>query len=114
VSFLWATRGRTWGFRFVVTGGLADPLPVYDDVFSGVGDAAEVWRRVGARGALRFPDPLDRQDRSGRVVRHEFVLLEPGAAEIVSVEDGRDRLWPEVATTFQEIYELPAPPPPRG
>ena len=114
MTFVWATRGRTWGFRFLVTGGHADPLRVYDQVFADLGDAPEAWQRVGTSGALRFPDPLGRRDRAGRVIPHEFVVLEPGAADIVSVEDGRDRLWPEVAAIFDEVYDLPGPPAPRS
>ena len=26
MSLIWATRGRTWGFRFLLNGGFADPL----------------------------------------------------------------------------------------
>ena len=34
MSLIWATRGRTWGFRFLRDGGFPDPLPVYDLAFS--------------------------------------------------------------------------------
>ena len=57
MNFIWATRGRTWGFRFVRDGGLPDPLVVYDTAFSGVGDEPEAWRRNAETVALRFPDP---------------------------------------------------------
>lgn len=108
--FIWATRGRTWGFRFVATGGSEDPLRDYEEVFAGLGDDPELWQRVGARGALRFPDPLDRRDRSGRVIPHEFVVLEPDAAGIRSVEEGRALLWPEVADLFASVVDGAAPP----
>jgi signal recognition particle subunit SEC65 len=60
--------------------------------------------------ALRFPDPLRRQDRAGRVIPHEFVVLRPLADEINSVEDGLQRVWPRVADEFEEIWVLPEPP----
>ena len=50
MKLIWATRGRTWGFRFLRDGGFEDPLPVYDEAFSEVGDEPEVCRRVGRQG----------------------------------------------------------------
>ena len=56
MSLIWATRGRTWGFRFLRNGGFEDPLAVYDDAFSGVGDQPEAWRRVARRqGGVALP-----------------------------------------------------------
>jgi hypothetical protein len=66
-GFIWATRGRTWGFRFLRSGGLEDPLGVYEDTFSQIGDQPKAWRRVADKVALRFPDPDGRRDAaSGR------------------------------------------------
>ena len=48
--FIWATRGRTWGFRFLRRGGLEDPLGVYEATFSrGRGSAGSLasGRRQG-------------------------------------------------------------------
>ena len=110
MRFIWATRGRTWGFRFLSNAGLADPLPEYDHVFAQVGDEPEVCRRVGATAALRFPDPLGRCDEAGRVIPHEFVVYRPLADDIHSVEDGRRLVWPLVAGEFGRIWDLPKPP----
>jgi len=116
MSLIWATRGRTWGFRFLLDGGFEDPLPEYDTAFSGVEDAPEVCRRVGERVALRFPDPLGRKDTAGRVIPHEFVVSGPLADEIDSVEDGLRLVWhqPRVADEFARIWESPAPPSANG
>src|SRR3954468_14311180 len=100
MSLIWATRGRTWGFRFLSVGGFLDPLPEYDKAFSGVGDEPEVCRRVGEKVALRFPDPLGRKDAAGRVIPHEFVAFRPLADGIDSVEDGLREIWPRVADEF--------------
>ena len=84
MSLIWATRGRHWGFRFVYGGGFDDPLVEYDQIFGNVGPDDEVFVRIGDRAALRFPDPLDRTDRAGRVIPHEFVLdssIASGVAE---------------------------------
>lgn len=116
MNLIWATRGQTWGFRFLKYGGFEDPLPVYDVAFAGVEDGSEAWRRVSETVALpemvalRFRDPLGRQDRAGRVIPHEFVVFQPLANEIGSVEDGRRLVWPLVAKDFIRVWELPKPP----
>lgn len=112
MRLIWATRGRTWGFRFLLNGGLDDPLPMYEDIFSGVESETEAWRRVAEKVAVRFPDPLERQDAAGRVIPHEFVVLWPRAWAdgIDSAEDGRRLIWPLVADEFGRIWRLPEPP----
>ncbi len=110
MKLIWATRGRTWGFRFLRDGGVKDLLSVYDEVFSGVGDEREVCRRVGRMVALRFPDPERRQDRAGRVIPHDFVVFEPLADKLHSVDDGRQLIWPEVADEFARVWERTEPP----
>lgn len=35
-GLIWLTRGRSWGFRFLLDGGLPDPLPEYERVFERV------------------------------------------------------------------------------
>lgn len=109
MNLIWATRGKTWGFRFLRDGGFKDPLPVYDDVFSDCADEPSVCRRVGDKVALRFPDPLQRRDAAGRVIPHDFVVLGPLTAGIDSVEDGLRVVWPLVRDEFEEIWALPKP-----
>ena len=67
-SVIWATRGRTWGFRFLLSVGLSDPLPDYERAFGDLRDAPTAWLRQDGQVALRFPDPLGRQDSAGRVI----------------------------------------------
>lgn len=110
MNLIWATRGLTWGFRFLRTGGFSDPLPEYERVFSNVEDGREAWLRVGEKVALRFPDPSGRQDRAGRVIPHDFVISGPLAAQINSVEDGRREIWPLVRDTFAKTWDQPKPP----
>lgn len=120
MSLIWATRGRTWGFRFLRRGGCEDPLPVYDAAFSGVEENTEARRRVAETMtlpemvALRFPDPEGRRDRVGRVIPHEFVVFGPLADEINSVEDGRRLIWPRVADEYTRVWDQPEPPPAHG
>ncbi|MEU4419647.1 hypothetical protein AB0F81_03415 [Actinoplanes sp. NPDC024001] len=116
MSLIWATRGRTWGFRFLLKGGFEDPLPEYDAAFSGAGDDPEICHRAGARVALRFPDPQGRKDAAGRVIPHEFVVSGPLTEQIATVEDGFRVIWgrPEVAGEFERIWQSPEPPPAHG
>lgn len=114
MRLIWATRGRTWGFRFLRDGEFPDPLPEYVNAFSGIEHERRVWRRVGETVALRFPDPFERQDSAGRVIPHEFVALGSLADGINSVEDGLRVLWPLVADEFARVWELPQPPSANG
>src|SRR4051812_17984590 len=107
MSLIWLTRGRNWGFRFLLDGGFKDPLSHYEAVFSEVRDEPEVCHRVGEELALRFPDPLGRKDRAGRVIPHDFVVAGPLAEEIGSIEDGLRLVWrqPQVADEFARVWE---------
>ena len=114
MKIIWATRGRTWVFRFLRDVGFPDPLPEYDAVFSGIEGEPEVCRRIGGKLALRFPDPEGRQDRAGRVIPHDFVVFPPLADEIDSVEDGLWLVWRPVAEEFARVWKRPKPPSPNG
>jgi len=105
MSLIWATRGRSWGFRFLDDGGHADPLPVYDAAFAEAGEASDVCHRAGDAVALRFSDPLGRRDAAGRVIPHEFVLSGELAARVASVEDGLAIVWPLVAERYAAEWD---------
>lgn len=107
-QLIWATRGFSWGFRFLSNAGFEDPLPEYEKVFASVGDEVESCKRVGKRVALRFPDPLARKDAAGRVIPHDFVVLGPLGRQIKSVEDGIRLVWrPYAAAIYAEVWKLP-------
>ncbi|TQM61726.1 hypothetical protein FBY41_1739 [Humibacillus xanthopallidus] len=103
-GLIWATRGRSWGFRFLLDGGLSDPLLAYERAFANLEDEPTTCRRTAHKVALRFPDPLGRTDAAGRVIPHEFVVLGDLAKEIQSVEDGLQQVWPHVAGTYARIW----------
>ncbi|MDF9715686.1 hypothetical protein INN71_09730 [Nocardioides sp. ChNu-153] len=107
---IWATRGRSWVFRFLLDAGLSDPLPMYERTFGALRDQSEAWRREGTNVALRFPDPEGRADTAGRVIPHEFIVLGPLARQIESVEDGREQLWPVVSAAYAAVWDSPSPP----
>ena len=110
MSLIWATRGRSWGFRFLLTGEFPDPLREYEAAFAGAGDAQQTCHIAGDRVALRIADPLGRKDQSGRVIPHEFVVCGPQAAQIHSVADGLALVWPQVAGEFERVWQMPRPP----
>lgn len=110
--FIWATRGRTWGFRFLRTGGVAAPLDTYEEVFSAVGEQPEAFNRIGDKSALRFPDPDGRRDAAGRVIPHEFVLIGSWADDVDCFDAGRELLWSEVADYFGSVWADNQPPGP--
>lgn len=109
MRLIWVTRGRTWGFQFLRRGGFDDPLGVYEDAFSGLEDRREVFRRNAETAALRFPDPLGRQDAAGRAIPHDFVILDP-VDGIDSVHDAMQLVWSLVADEFASVWDLPEPP----
>lgn len=108
---VWATRGRSWGFRFLLDGGFPDPLQPYDQAFAGTEGERTVCRRVSSRVALRFPDPDGRCDASGRVIPHDIIVLPPLADDVHSIEDGQRLIWlPRLAAAFTRLWDQPAPP----
>lgn len=109
-SLIWATRGRSWGFRFLLDGGRSDPLPDYERSFANLEDEPVTWRRAAGTVALRFPDPSGRRDAAGRVIPHEFVVLGDLAAKIGSVEDGLQQIWPLVAEAYARVWDAEGPP----
>ncbi len=108
MRLIWATRGALWGFRFLRDGGFADPLPVYEHAFSGVGASTTVLRRCGEQVVLRFPDPLERTDRSGRPIPHEFVLFESLAEQVTSPALALSIVWPLVADEYARVWDTPS------
>ncbi len=110
MSLIWTTRGHSWGFRFLLDGGFADPLPTYEQAFAGLEDDRTACRRSGDRLALRFPDPLDRRDAAGRIIPHDFVVLGPAVEGIDSVETGIRVIWPLVADTYARVWQDKRPP----
>lgn len=110
MNLIWATRGRTWGFRFLLDGGVDDPLPVYDEAFFGLEGQPRACRHVADKLALRFPDPEGRQDAAGRVIPHDFIVTGPLAEAVNTVDDGLEQIWPLVADRFARVWDQPKVP----
>jgi hypothetical protein len=109
-QLIWATRGRSWGFRFLLDAGFEDPLTEYERAFAGVSDAPTAYAITGDRVALRFPDPDGRRDAAGRIIPHEFVVFGEFAKEIHSVDAGVRQVWPLVQDAFARTWMLAAAP----
>ena len=109
-GIVWATRGRTWGFRFLLNAGLADPLAEYERVFADLKDEPTAWIRLVGRVGLRFPDPDGRRDAAGRIIPHEFVILGSQANRIQSLDAGKEWVWPRVAGAYQRVWNADRPP----
>lgn len=107
---IWATRGRSWGFRFLLDGGFGDPLATYEQAFAGTDGQSTVFRRVGANVVIRFPDPEGRRDEAGRVIPHDIVVLPPDAAKIDSLADAFSLVWPSLAAIYEGLWALPTAP----
>lgn len=104
MNFIWYTRGRNWGLRFVSSGGVQDPFPVYSEAFRGKEDEHEVFQRHGDHLALRFADPNGREDSSGRRILHDFVILGENEQNVVDFVAARDYVWPQVASLFEQCW----------
>lgn len=89
MRFIWATRGREWGFTFLKDGGFPDPLPIYEAAF------ANTDPRLST---LRFTDPEGHTDRAGRPIEHDFVFLdEPNPPTV-------EEIWALVADEYALKY----------
>ena len=110
-SLIWASRGRSWGFRFLLDAGLDNPLSTYDLAFAGSPEARSVLTHGEAWVALRFSDPDGRVDASGRVIPHEFIVVGgPLAGAINSLESGIGLLWDLVGGTHAKLWASPRGP----
>ena len=108
---LWATRGRSWGFRFLPVEGTtgADPLALYERAYIGHEDESEGCWRTGGLLAVRFADPEGRTDESGRVIPHELVLDADEATDLATPEGAVAQLWPLLAARYAELWDGPGP-----
>jgi hypothetical protein len=51
-------------------------------------------------------DPaLGSEERSGRVIPHDFVVFPPILMSVHSVEDGLEFVWPLVSEKFERVWD---------
>ncbi|WP_286345273.1 hypothetical protein [Frondihabitans sucicola] len=111
---IWATRGRTWGTRFLLDGGVARPLAIYESAFAGTDDSSDVFRHIDDMVALRLRDPEGRRDEAGRIILHEFVILAPDSTAITTADEAVARVWPQVDAEFARIWDASSATLPEG
>ena len=109
-QIIWATRGKSWGFRFLFDGGFSDPLPTYLAAFSGLESEHTSFSRLDDGVCVRVEDPLNRRDSASRPIPHDFVVFGPLAKNIDSVESGIAVLWPLVENIYASIWDQASPP----
>lgn len=109
MKFIWATRGKNWGFRFLLDGGFADPLEIYEYAFEGNENQPTVYQDRQGLTAVRLGDPEGRLDRAGRVIQHDFVFRTEDATEINNLEGARAKLWPGISEKYSRIWEVESP-----
>lgn len=106
---LWATRGHSWGFRFLINASGSDPLLEYMPAFADLEGKTVAYREHSGQVSLRFPDPLGRRDRAGRVIPHEVLLDGDEASLANSFENGVRLVWPLLAEKYADVYMADLP-----
>lgn len=109
IAFIWATRGKNWGFRFLRTADRPNPLELYEAAFLGITHLREAFQETADSVAFRFLDPENRRDAAGRVIPHEFVLLPPLPSSVTSVDEGFQLVWPLVKDDYARNWEQSSP-----
>lgn len=105
MNMIWATRGKNWGFKFLLDGGYEDPLPIYEEIFDQYSQETEFLHKTRGKVALRFGDPLHRKDASGRDISHDFVIMDNELLKTYSFEDVRELVWSHVANTYSLLWD---------
>lgn len=113
-SVIWATRGRSWGFRFLRDGGLADPLTAYEAAFRGIRESEGALVPRESVVALRLVDPEGRRDAAGRPIVHDFVIPRSQAVDVQTIDSGLRMIWAPLAAEYDRVWDAAAPPSPRS
>ncbi|WP_228545877.1 hypothetical protein [Microcella flavibacter] len=87
-------------------------MEIYEAAFAGIEASPVAFRRSGGTIAVRFPDPEGRTDRAGRLIPHDFVILDSKTSDIRDLQDARALLWPAVSGQYEAIWDKPAGPAP--
>lgn len=102
---IWATRGKSWGFRFLRDGGFRDPLPEYERAFEGHFYESQLWLPQSSYVALRFTDPLGRQDLAGRIITHDFVVYKAPSEFHEGFQSAQQAAWSLVASEYLDLWD---------
>jgi hypothetical protein len=107
-----ASRVKHNGFRFMMDGGLPDPLHEHDLAGFSSNSVYPVgpgeFRRYGTNSekvAVAFHDPKGRTDASGRVIPHYVVIPKEHSEGINTFEDAKNKAWSLVQSNYDKQYE---------
>jgi hypothetical protein len=104
---VFASRGKHSGNRFLLSGGLRDPLPEYERAGFDrmLPNSHARYGRNAEKIAVSFHDPQGRKDFSGRPILHEVVIPAHHASGIDSYTAARDRAWELVQKAYEAYHQ---------
>jgi hypothetical protein len=119
-SVLWSTRGYNWGFRFPLQPqkygkDCQDWLGHYEKMFDQFGDddnrVVNGYLKIDNKEipfiAIRFKDPEQRKDISGRIIPHELAIIGDDTQKIRNFTslELKNAIWMLVSDTYSKIYQ---------
>jgi hypothetical protein len=119
-SVLWSTRGYNWGFRFPLQPQkyekyCQDWLEHYEKMFEQFGDddnrVVNGYLKIDNKEtpfiAIRFKDPEDRNDISGRIIPHEVAIIGDDTQNLRSLNslELKNAVWTLLSDTYSNIYQ---------
>ncbi|WP_296183000.1 hypothetical protein [uncultured Corynebacterium sp.] len=55
--------------------------------------------------ALRFPDPEERDDESGRLIYHDLVISDHAIIDACSYEEACSFVWPLLSAEYSKLWD---------
>jgi hypothetical protein len=119
-SILWSTRGYNWGFRFPLQPqkygkDCQDWLGHYEKMFEPFGDddnrVVNGYLNIDNKEipfiAVRFKDPEERKDISGRIIPHEVAIIGDDTQNLINLNsfELQNAVWFLVSDTYSKIYQ---------
>jgi hypothetical protein len=119
-SILWSTRGYNWGFRFPLQPqkygkDCQDWLEHYEKMFEQFGDddnrVINGYLNIDNKEipfiAVRFKDPEERKDISGRIIPHEVAVIGDDTQNLINLNsfELKNAVWILVSDTYSKIYQ---------
>jgi hypothetical protein len=119
-SILWSTRGYNWGFRFPLQPQkyrkyCQDWLEHYEKMFEQFGDddnrVVNGYLKIDNKEipfiAIRFKDPEERKDISGRIIPHEVAIIGDDTQSLKSLDslELKNAAWSLLSDTYSEMYQ---------
>jgi hypothetical protein len=119
-SILWSTRGYNWGFRFPLQPqkygkDCQDWLGHYEKMFEQFGDddnrVVNGYLNIDNKEipfvAVRFKDPEERKDTSGRIIPHEVAVVGDDAQNLINLNsfELKNAVWILISDTYSKIYQ---------